>query len=29
MMKEAFSPAKLIERIADPLAKARVPEVVS
>ena len=29
MMKEAFSPAKLIERIRDLLSKSRVPEVVS
>jgi adenylate cyclase len=29
MMKEAFSPAKLIERIRDLLSKSRVPEAVS
>jgi CheY-like chemotaxis protein len=29
MMKEAFSPAKLIERIRDLLSKSPVPEVVS
>jgi adenylate cyclase len=29
MMKEAFSPAKLIERIRDLLSKPRVPEAVS
>jgi DNA-binding response OmpR family regulator len=29
MMKEAFSPAKLIERIRDLLSKPRVSEAVS